>query len=118
VLLLLVAGAAVFFFKSQRRMGSEEDSDKISFNFQIRPIFSDKCYACHGPDPNTREAGLRLDIAEDAYKALKEHPDAHAIVPGKPDLSQVFLRVSTTDTSQLMPPPSSNLPSLTEAEIS
>lgn len=118
VLLLLVAGAAVFFFKSQTGSGSDEDSDKVSFNFQIRPIFSDKCYACHGPDPNTREAGLRLDIAEDAYKALKEHPDAHALVPGKPGLSQVFLRVSTDDTSMLMPPPSSNLPTLTEAEIS
>ncbi len=117
VLLLVVAGAGLFFFRTQTGSGSDEDFDKVSFNFQIRPIFSDKCYACHGPDPNTREAGLRLDVAEDAYKALKEHPDAHAIVPGKPALSQVFLRVSTGDTSLQMPPPSSNLPTLTENEI-
>jgi len=89
----------------------------ISYNFQIRPIFSDKCFKCHGPDANKREAGLRLDIAEEAYKALKEHPRAHAIVPGNPDLSELFVRVSSTDTSIQMPPPESHLPSLTEPEI-
>ena len=83
--------------------------DSVSYNFDIRPILSDKCYACHGPDANKREAGLRLDIAENAYKALKENPKAHALVPGKPHLSEVFLRISSQDTSVMMPPPSSNL---------
>ncbi|WP_411274911.1 PSD1 and planctomycete cytochrome C domain-containing protein [Daejeonella sp.] len=83
--------------------------DSVSYNFDIRPILSDKCYACHGPDANKREAGLRLDIAENAYKALKENPKAHALVPGKPHLSEVFLRISSRDTSVMMPPPSSNL---------
>ena len=83
--------------------------DTVSYNFDIRPILSDKCYACHGPDANKREAGLRLDIAENAYKALKENPKAHALVPGKPHLSEVFLRISSQDTSVMMPPPSSNL---------
>lgn len=83
--------------------------DSVSYNFDIRPILSDKCYACHGPDANKREAGLRLDIAENAYKALKENPKAHALVPGKPQLSEVFLRISSKDTSMMMPPPSSNL---------
>lgn len=83
--------------------------DSVSYNFDIRPILSDKCYACHGPDANKREAGLRLDIAENAYKALKENPKAHALVPGKPHLSEVFLRISSQDTSMMMPPPSSNL---------
>lgn len=83
--------------------------DTVSYNFDIRPILSDKCYACHGPDANKREAGLRLDLADSAYKALKENPKAHALVPGKPQLSEVFLRVSSQDTSMIMPPPSSNL---------
>ncbi|RCH53661.1 hypothetical protein DJ568_16630 [Mucilaginibacter hurinus] len=83
--------------------------DTISYNFDIRPIFSDKCFACHGPDAAKREAGLRLDVAEDAYKALKENPGAHAIVPGKPELSEAFARMTTKDSSQLMPPPNSNL---------
>lgn len=81
----------------------------VSYNFDIRPILSDKCLACHGPDANKREAGLRLDMAESAYKALQEHPSAHALVPGKPELSEVFLRISSPDTSVMMPPPSSNL---------
>lgn len=83
--------------------------DTVSYNFDIRPILSDKCYACHGPDANKREAGLRLDLADSAYKALKENPKAHALVPGKPQLSEVFLRISSQDTSMMMPPPSSNL---------
>src|SRR3989337_704387 len=65
--------------------------DKIRFNLHIRPILSDKCFACHGPDANKRQAGLRLDIAENAYKALDGNPGAHAIVPGDPLKSQVFL---------------------------
>ncbi len=93
------------------------DQERISYNFQVRPIFSDKCFKCHGPDANAREAGLRLDIAEEAYKALKEHPRAHALVPGQLDASEVFLRVSTTDTSIMMPPASSNLAALTPNEI-
>lgn len=99
---------------------SNKDADEpgiISYNFQIRPILSDKCYNCHGPDANKRQAGLRLDIAEEAYKALQEHPRAHALVPGNPDLSELFVRVSTTDTSIMMPPPTSHRPALTEEEI-
>ena len=95
----------------------QNNDELISYNFQIRPIFSDKCFKCHGPDANKRQAGLRLDIPEEAYKALKEHPRAHAIVPGNPTLSEMFLRVSSTDTAIQMPPPESHLPALTEQEI-
>jgi len=91
--------------------------ETISYNFQVRPILSDKCFNCHGPDANKRQAGLRLDIAEEAYKALQEHPRAHALVPGNPELSELFVRVSTTDTAIKMPPTSSNLPGLSEDEI-
>jgi hypothetical protein len=87
----------------------ESIPDEISYNFDIRPILSDKCLACHGPDANKREAGLRLDVAGDAYRALKENPGAHAIVPGKPNLSEVYLRITTPDSSLQMPPKSSNL---------
>lgn len=89
----------------------------ISYNFQVRPILSDKCYNCHGPDANKREAGLRLDIAEEAYKALKEHPRAHAITPFDPESSELFVRINSTDTAIRMPPPSSNLQPLNKEEI-
>jgi hypothetical protein len=92
-------------------------TDLVSYNFHVRPILSDKCFNCHGPDANKREAGLRLDIAEEAYKALQEHPRAHAIVPGNPELSELFLRISSKDTSYMMPPASSNLRPLTDEEI-
>ncbi|MCE7041514.1 PSD1 and planctomycete cytochrome C domain-containing protein [Dyadobacter sp. CY312] len=95
----------------------EKIPEQISYNFDIRPILSDKCFVCHGPDANKREAGLRLDVAESAFQALKENPAAHALVAGKPELSHAYLRMTTKDTSLLMPPPSSNL-KLTAHEIS
>jgi len=94
----------------------EQIPDKVSYNFDIRPILSDKCFICHGPDANKRQAGLRLDIAENAYKALEDNPTAHALVPGQPLLSQVYLRISSEDSIERMPPVESNL-SLTTREI-
>ncbi len=83
--------------------------DQVDFNFHIRPILSDKCFTCHGPDANQRKEDLRLDTPEGAYGALKDYADRHAIVPGDPMNSEVFLRISTTDSTEMMPPPESNL---------
>ncbi len=91
-------------------------NEKIDYNFHIRPILSDRCFKCHGPDANKREANLRLDTEAGAYAALKDNPAAHAIVKGKPELSEVYLRITTKDSTQLMPPPESNL-KLSEDEI-
>jgi len=90
--------------------------DSVDYNLHIRPILSDRCFKCHGPDANQRKANLRLDTPEGALAALKDNPSAHAIIPGEPDQSEVFLRISTSDTSLVMPPPNSNL-SLNAAEI-
>ncbi|MEM7372320.1 MAG: PSD1 and planctomycete cytochrome C domain-containing protein [Bacteroidota bacterium] len=89
---------------------------EVDYNFHIRPILADNCYACHGPDANQRKADLRLDTEEGAYAGLKDTPGRFALVPGHPEQSELFLRVSQTDTSELMPPPESNL-SLTDREI-
>lgn len=91
--------------------------DSVSYNFHIRPILSDKCFVCHGPDGNKRKAELRLDIAENAYAALKETKGAFAVVPFKPNESELFKRVSSADTSYMMPPPESHLGALTPYEI-
>lgn len=99
------------------QVAEEQVPDSISYNFHVRPILSDKCFICHGPDANKREADLRLDIAEEAYKALKQNPSAHALVPFKPQVSEVFLRISSQDSAFMMPPKSSNL-KLTAHEIS
>lgn len=76
---------------------------KIEFNRDIRPILSDACFHCHGPDKNTRESGLRLDIREEALKAAKsgEFP----IVPGQPEKSELVRRILTDDRDEQMPPP-------------
>ncbi len=81
----------------------------VDYNFDVRPILSDKCFNCHGPDANKRAAELRLDTEEGAYKALKDNKNKHAIVSGSPDQSELFLRITTKDTSQIMPPNESNL---------
>ena len=122
VLLLIAISGLLFIYssscKNENNISTQAGSKEfISYNFQVRPILSDKCFNCHGPDANKREAGLRLDIAEEAYKALQEHPRAHALVPGNPALSELFLRVSTTDTAIKMPPPTSNIPPMSETEI-
>ncbi|WP_423738161.1 PSD1 and planctomycete cytochrome C domain-containing protein [Chitinophaga caseinilytica] len=101
---------------SRSHRTAEAMPDSVDYNFHIRPILSDRCFACHGPDANKREAGLRLDIADSAYKALKESPGMHALVPGNPMKSAVFLRISTQDSTLRMPPPASNM-TLTAFEI-
>lgn len=93
-----------------------EMPDVVDYNFHIRPILADNCFACHGPDAKKRQAGLRLDIAEEAYKALKENPTKHALVPRKPKQSEVYLRLITKDAELKMPPIDSKL-SLTETQI-
>ncbi len=90
--------------------------ETISYNLHIRPILSENCFACHGPDANKREAGLRLDREADALSALKEQPDRHALVPGNPEASEAYQRILSTDKNERMPPPSSNL-SLTDTQI-
>jgi hypothetical protein len=99
---------------------SRPDPDRIpqtvSYNFHIRPILSDRCFKCHGPDANQRKADLRLDTETGLFKALKEDSEGRVIVPGDAEHSELFARVSASDTSVLMPPPNSNL-ALSEFEI-
>ena len=87
-------------------------ADHLEFNRDIRPILSDKCFACHGFDAKTREAGLRLDTPEGAY-ALKD--GIQAIKPGDLEESEAWHRVTHSDEDEVMPPPESNK-SLTEEE--
>lgn len=72
---------------------------RVEFNRDIRPIFAAKCYACHGPDEDKREADLRLDLRAEAVKS--------AIHPGKPEASELWKRITHTDPDDVMPPPSS-----------
>ncbi|MFY0598114.1 MAG: PSD1 domain-containing protein [Cyclobacteriaceae bacterium] len=88
----------------------------VDFNFHIRPILSDKCFACHGPDANKREANLRLDTEEGAFTALRDYQDRFPFVKGKPHQSEAYLRLTSEDPTKMMPPPLSNL-KVSEHEI-
>ncbi len=77
-------------------------ADRISFNREIRPILSDACFQCHGPDDKQRKGGLRLDVKESALKAAES--GATAIVAGKVDASELIKRLITTDENLRMPP--------------
>jgi hypothetical protein len=81
---------------------------ELEYNHDIRPILSDRCFKCHGPDKGSRKAGLRLDLPEEAY-AERKKSHLHAIVPGKPDESLVCNKIFATSPDDLMPPPESNL---------
>jgi len=91
--------------------------EKVSYNFHVRPILTDKCFACHGPDVSKLKAGLRLDIPALALSELKENKGHFAIVPGKPEESELFHRIASDDPTYLMPNVESNLPHLTEREV-
>ncbi len=82
--------------------------ENIDFNLHVKPILSDRCFACHGPDNNTREADLRLDIAEGAYAALTSG-DGKAIVPGNLRKSEFVHRILADDPDYIMPPAGANL---------
>jgi hypothetical protein len=92
-------------------ISSEESSlpEKISFNFHVKPILSDKCFTCHGPDANKRKAGLRLDIEEEAKKELVENPGKFAIMEGYISQSELIDRITSSDENMMMPPPDSHL---------
>ena len=90
--------------------------DTVDFNFHIKPILSDRCFKCHGPDENARKADLRLDIEKSAFASLDSLSNRFAIVPGNITESMLVHRISSMDDDMIMPPPESNL-SLSTTEI-
>ncbi|GAB3247961.1 DUF1553 domain-containing protein [Larkinella harenae] len=83
--------------------------DQIDYNLHVKPILSDKCFFCHGPDKASQKGGLELATREGAMAALKKAKNKkHAIVPGDLAESEVYYRLVTTDEDQMMPPKSSN----------
>jgi hypothetical protein len=113
--IICLLALSLFFFNTNT-YSAKEIPDIVDFNFHVRPILSDRCFKCHGPDANKREANLRLDTEEGAFAALKDEPSKHVIVPGDPMQSVMYARLISKDTGEVMPPPSSNL-ELTKTEI-
>jgi hypothetical protein len=88
--------------------------ERPRFNRDIRPILSNNCFYCHGPDEKKREAKLRLDLRENA---LAEHDSGRAIMPGKPDESELLTRILSHDKEEVMPPPKAKKTPLTMEQV-
>ncbi|MCB1079439.1 MAG: DUF1549 domain-containing protein, partial [Verrucomicrobiae bacterium] len=94
-------------------MANEPAKGGVSFRRDVRPILSDKCFACHGPDEKKREADLRLDTPEGARADLGGYA---ALVPGDLEKSELIARITTDDSDDLMPPEKFHKP-LSSAEV-
>lgn len=90
---------------------SELDESSVSFSRDIRPLLSNRCFACHGPDTGSREGGLRLDQPDGDEGAI-----GYAIEPHSVEESEVWHRITADDESMLMPPPDSHLDPFNEEE--
>ena len=91
-------------------------AEEINFNRDIKPILSDRCFHCHGPDEETREGHLRLDIPDGKDGAFRVRKNKAAIVPGKPEQSHLYLRIITGDEDDVMPPLDSHKKALSAKE--
>ncbi len=98
IIAAIMHGATLAFLVS---LAAAAAPKKVQFNRDIRPILSENCFFCHGPDKSKRKAGLRLDVREAAL-------EDGAIVPGKPGDSELIARINTKDPDDVMPPPLSH----------
>jgi len=101
----IVVGTAPRAVLALLAMACSLSAEEIRFNRDIRPILSENCFFCHGQDPKHREAKLRLDVRSEA---LLEHDSGFAIVPGRPEKSEIIKRLLTHNPDDQMPPPESN----------
>ncbi len=93
--------------------GKDSSSSSVDFNRDIRPIFSETCFKCHGPDANKRKAKLRMDTREGAFA---DREGIRPVVPGDLEKSDAWRRINTKDADDLMPPADSGM-KLTAAQI-
>nr|WP_299381625.1 PSD1 and planctomycete cytochrome C domain-containing protein [Allomuricauda sp.] len=106
LLSILIVAATALFSCGNKDQAYEPLPDQVDFNFHIRPILVQNCYLCHGPDPSSRKADLRLDTFEGATAALKD--GGFAVVPGKPSKSHLIHRINDEHPDKIMPPPETN----------
>ena len=99
----LAAGASAVLWVLALVPGAARAGEALEYNRDVRPILSENCFLCHGPDASARKAGLRLDTRTEALKPARSGEPA--IVPGKPAESELIRRITAHDESEGMPPP-------------
>ncbi|WP_010582344.1 PSD1 and planctomycete cytochrome C domain-containing protein [Schlesneria paludicola] len=97
------------------RWGQADDAGRVDFNRDVRPILSDNCFLCHGPDDANRKGGLRLDQRNGALAAAES--GEKSIVPGKPEASELVRRILSDDADLVMPPTASKKSRLTKSQV-
>jgi len=115
--IILIVTGLVYGVVKYTYAKKEASNALVSYNREIRPLLSDKCFACHGPDVSKVKAGLRLDIPASAFGELEKNKGHFAIVPGQPDKSELIKRIASNDPAIMMPMPESHLTRLTTEEI-
>ena len=114
---ILLAVAGLLYGVIDLAKAKKEKETLVSYNRDIRPVLSDKCFSCHGPDVSKVKAGLRLDLPASAFAELEKNKGHFAIVPGNPEKSELIKRISSNDPAIMMPMPESHLARLTTDEI-
>src|SRR5713226_4657970 len=108
-------GASAVFVGMMLGSSARAEDAAVEFNRDIRPIFSDKCYTCHGPDAGNRKTKLRFDVESGAKIDLAK--GRQAIATGDPEKSEVYRRVASDDAAVRMPPAYMGREKLTVREI-
>ena len=104
---LAAAGAALLLLNGCSRQEADLGplrAEEIDYNWHVRPILSENCFKCHGPDPAARKAKLRLDVGDAATAELPESPGKFAIVPRHSERSELVRRITSRDPDERMPP--------------
>ena len=109
LVLLLLLNSCKPSLPEQVQLAYDDLPEALDFNIHVKPILSDKCFACHGPDKAAIKAGLQLDGPESAFGDLPESPGKVAISPGNLDKSEMFHRILSENPEYRMPTPESNL---------
>jgi hypothetical protein len=97
----VLLGTSVGCHQRQPGGNAVQRTQRVDFNQDVQPILASNCFSCHGPDPEMRKAGLRLDLEESAFRKRPGHPDA--IVPGHSEQSELIKRIESKDPHHLMP---------------
>jgi hypothetical protein len=113
-MLISSCGSSSIDVPSDVKVAMEKLPEKLDYTYDVKPILSDRCFACHGPDKNKQQAGLRLDLSESALAHVSEENGRNAIDPGNPGGSDLVHRILSADPELVMPTPSSHLTLSTE----
>jgi hypothetical protein len=100
-LVAAVLATAVGCHPNHPQLATAKGAQHLDFNQDVQPILASNCFSCHGPDPEMRKGGLRLDLEESAFRKRPGHPDA--IIPGHPEQSELIKRIESHDPHHLMP---------------